>query len=105
MDYFGSHSLLFVGIASLLTVYVAPATMGSEVAEAMGLLNGVNVPDYISLKVFIVKFLGVAFAVSGGLCAGKEGPLVHMGSIVGYSVPYLPLGFTQYLEMISRREN
>jgi len=64
------------------------------VAEAMGFLNGVQAPDYISLKAIAVKFFGVAFAVSGGLCAGKEGPLVHMGSIVGYSVPYLPFGFT-----------
>jgi H+/Cl- antiporter ClcA len=35
------YSLLFVTIASLLTIYVAPATLGSGVAEAMGILNGV----------------------------------------------------------------
>jgi H+/Cl- antiporter ClcA len=90
------YSLLFVSISSLLTVYWAPSALGSGVAEAMGILNGVEAPGYISLKVFIVKFLGVAFAVSGGLAAGKEGPLVHMGSIVGQSVAYLPLGITKY---------
>lgn len=83
-------------IASLLTVYVAPAALGSGVAEAMGILNGVWSPDYICLKGLLVKFFGVAFAVSAGLCGGKEGPLVHIGSIVGYASPYLPLGFTKY---------
>jgi hypothetical protein len=29
-------------MAALLTVYVAPAAMGSGVAEVMGLMNGVN---------------------------------------------------------------
>lgn len=62
----------------------------------MGILNGVAQPDYISLKTLMVKFLGVCFAVAGGLCGGKEGPLVHIGSIVGYASAYLPLPFTKY---------
>jgi len=60
----------------------------------MGILNGVNYPDYISLKALVVKAVGVSLAVAGGLCGGKEGPLVHIGAIVGYAVPYLPLGIT-----------
>ena len=82
--------------AMILTGYVAPASAGSGVAETMGILNGVIYPDFITLKCLIVKFLGVAFAVSAGLCVGKEGPLVHMGAIVGCAMPYLPLGFTKY---------
>ena len=62
----------------------------------MGILNGVKYPDFICLKALIVKFLGVGFAVSAGLCVGKEGPLVHMGAIVGCAIPYLPLGITKY---------
>lgn len=89
-------SVLFVGIASLLSVYIAPAAIGSGVAEAMGILNGVAYPDYICLKTLAVKSIGVSFAVAGGLCGGKEGPLVHIGSIVGYASAYLPLPFTKY---------
>lgn len=88
------YSIGFVAIASLLSVYVAPAAIGSGVAEAMGILNGVAYPDYICLKTLIVKIIGVTFAVAGGLCGGKEGPLVHIGSIVGYASAYLPLPFT-----------
>lgn len=62
----------------------------------MGILNGVKYNDFITLKGLIVKFFGVALAVSAGLTVGKEGPLVHMGAIVGSAIPYLPLGFTKY---------
>lgn len=86
--------MLFIAIAAVLTMYVAPAAMGSGVAEAMGLMNGIAYPDYISLKSLFVKFLGVSFAVAGGLCGGKEGPLVHIGAIVGAASAYLPIGFT-----------
>jgi H+/Cl- antiporter ClcA len=89
-------SLPLALIAMLLTAFVAPATTGSGVAETMGILNGVNYPDFITFKCLVVKFLGVAFAVSAGLCVGKEGPLVHMGSIVGCAMPYIPLKFARY---------
>jgi H+/Cl- antiporter ClcA len=89
-------SVTFVLIASFLTVFIAPTAAGSGVAEAMGMLNGVLYPDYISLKALVVKLFGLGFAVSGGLCAGKEGPLVHMGSIVGIMTTYLPIKMLSY---------
>lgn len=90
------YSTGFVLISALLSVYMAPAAIGSGVAEAMGLLNGIAYPDYICLKTLFVKAFGVAFAVAGGLCGGKEGPLVHIGSVVGYASAYIPLPFTKY---------
>lgn len=80
----------------MLTVYFAPAAAGSGVAEAIGIMNGVSIPDYINLKTLFVKFMGLCLAVAGGVCGGKEGPLVHIGSIVGYSSAYLPIGITKY---------
>ena len=96
-------SLPLALIAMILTAYVAPATAGSGVAETMGILNGVNYPDFINLKCLMVKFFGVMFAVSAGLCVGKEGPLVHMGAIVGCAMPYLPLKFTRYFQNDSEK--
>ena len=90
------YSIFFMLVSALLTVYVAPGALGSGVAEAMGYLNGVHYPDFIGFKTLAVKLLGVSFAVSAGLAAGKEGPLVHMGSIVGFATAYLPLGITKY---------
>jgi H+/Cl- antiporter ClcA len=91
-------SVAYVLIASLITVYFAPAALGSGVAEAMGLMNGVAYPDYISIKTLLVKFFGLALAVAGGICGGKEGPLVHIGSIVGYAVASIPLKCFEYFK-------
>jgi H+/Cl- antiporter ClcA len=89
-------SLLYAFVAAAMTLYVAPVAMGSGVAECMGMLNGVMYRDYVSLRTLIVKFLGVSFAVAAGLCGGKEGPLVHIGYIVGNLVAYLPFKFELY---------
>lgn len=62
----------------------------------MGFMNGIAYPDFISVRCGIVKMVGVAFAVAGGLCVGKEGPLVHIGSIVGCATAYLPININVY---------
>jgi H+/Cl- antiporter ClcA len=73
------------------------------VAEAMGYLNGVIYPDFISIKVLGVKFAGVILAVSAGLCGGKEGPLVHIGSCVGCAITYLPFSMFKYFRNDTER--
>ena len=90
-------AVLLVLIATLLTVYVGPGAMGSGVAEVMGLLNGVNYTDAIGFKTLFVKCFGTLFAVVGGLCIGKEGPLVHIGANVGAMCCYLPFKLFTYL--------
>ena len=71
-------SVLLVIIAASLTVYVAPTAAGSGVAEAMGYLNGVAYPKFITLKALGVKFLGLALSVSAGICGGKEIGRAHV---------------------------
>ena len=34
--------------------------------------------------------------MASGICGGKEGPLVHMGAIVGVMVPYIPIKIFRY---------
>ena len=89
-----SWGLMFMAV--MMTLQLAPVTQGSGVAEAMGYLNGVVYPDYISVMSFIVKFCGTVLAVSAGICGGKEGPLVHMGTILGVLILYLPFNFLKY---------
>jgi H+/Cl- antiporter ClcA len=90
-------SIFFVLIAALLTIYVGPAAIGSGVAELIGILNGVDYPGIIGIRTLIVKILGVCLGVAAGLCIGKEGPLAHIGAIVGTAIIYLPLPFMRYL--------
>ena len=89
-------SLLFGGSAALLTVFIGPGAAGGGTAELMGYLNGVHYPDFIGFKTLFVKIVGLGLAVSSGLCIGKEGPLAHIGAIVGHVVLYLPLPFMHY---------
>jgi chloride channel 7 len=80
--------------AGIMTTYYGPGASGSGVAELIGYMNGINYPDFIGINTLITKAVGVTFAVTGKLCVGKEGPLAHIGAIVGLTVLYIPgLGF------------
>ncbi len=91
-------SLFFALIAVVLTLYIAPAAMGSGVAEVMSMLNGINYDATISVKTLLVKIFGILFAICSDLCIGKEGPLVHMGAVVGVISCYLPMRWTEHLQ-------
>jgi H+/Cl- antiporter ClcA len=89
--------LIYAGLSGLcglfagtLTTYYGQGAAGSGVAEFIGFINGINYPNFISVPTLITKIFGVSFAVIGKLCVGKEGPLAHIGTIVGIGVLYLP---------------
>ena len=88
-----SFSVVMTAIAAGMTIYWGPGAGGSGVAETMGLVNGYNYHDFIGVNTLITKILGVIFAVSGGIKVGKEGPLAHIGSLVGLGVIYMPFKF------------
>lgn len=95
--FYMSLSVILVSVAAYLTVYIGPGAMGSGIAEVMGLLNGVNYAKAIDLSTLFVKIFGTLFAVTGGLCIGKEGPLVHIGCIIGVMCCYLPFDSFKWL--------
>jgi chloride channel 7 len=70
---------LFCSFIAWLMVYLAPAAAGSGIPEVKSFLNGVNL-NVLEAKTMISKAIGIIFTVSGGLPAGKEGPMIHMGS-------------------------
>ena len=89
-----SWSFIFGCFASAITVKFGPGASGSGIAEIMGYLNGVNMPKLIGLETLIVKVFGVAIAISAQAAIGKEGPLVHIGTLVGMFVAYyIPFEF------------
>jgi chloride channel 3/4/5 len=49
---------------------------GSGIPEIKTILSGFSIPSFLSLKVLVVKAFGAVFAVSTGMCLGKEGPFV-----------------------------
>lgn len=96
--WYAGSGMLLVFFAVILTVYVGPGANGSGVVEVMGLLNGINYPDTIGFTTLLVKVVALTFAITGGLCIGKEGPLVHIGSIIGVITCYLPFKQFKYLQ-------
>ena len=88
--YWVSFSLICAFIGAALCCYLGPGAAGSGVAEVMGLLNGVRYPKAIDISTLFVKILAVEFAVISNLAVGKEGPLVHIGAIIGTLTPYIP---------------
>lgn len=91
-------SCILALMAAVVCIYYAPASMGSGVAEVMGLLNGINYNGAIEFRTFFGKYFGVLFAICSGLCIGMEGPLVHMGAIVGVAACYIPGKWYEYLQ-------
>lgn len=81
---------LYGTLGGILTTYYGPMAAGSGVAELIGYLNGVNQPGFLGINTLITKVVGVSLAVSARLAVGKEGPLAHIGAIVGASVLYIP---------------
>jgi len=59
---------------------------GSGIPEIKTILSGFVIPNFLDLKVLVVKGFGAVFAVSTGMCLGKEGPFVHISTCVGYLV-------------------
>jgi chloride channel 7 len=78
-------SLLLGSVAGALC-WMVPLAAGSGIPEIKSFLNGVNIRGLVRLRVLLAKVVGVCFSVSSGLPIGKEGPMVHIGSIVGAAI-------------------
>jgi len=82
---YAGFNMFFVLIASFM-VYLEPFSAGSGIPEIKAFLNGVDYKGVIRVRTLICKVLGVMFSVAGGLPAGKEGPMVHSGSVLAAGV-------------------
>ena len=94
--YFLLISVAYGGLAAGLTVYLGPGAMGSGIAELIGYFNGINLPGLLTIPSLIVKIFGTSLGVAASLAIGKEGPLAHIGAIVGHMVLYMPFDFLKY---------
>uniref|UniRef100_A0A5S6QBQ2 Chloride channel protein n=1 Tax=Trichuris muris TaxID=70415 RepID=A0A5S6QBQ2_TRIMR len=62
--------------------YISPQAIGSGIPEIKTILRGVVLKEYLSFVTLISKTIGLTVSLSSGLPIGKEGPMVHIGSIV-----------------------
>eukprot|EP00039_Didymoeca_costata_P007781 m.103796 g.103796 ORF g.103796 m.103796 type:complete len:802 (+) comp13823_c0_seq3:76-2481(+) len=69
-------------IAVGLTHYISPRAIGSGIPEMKVLLKGISLSQFLSFRTLCSKVVGLLFAEGSGLPLGKEGPFVHISSIV-----------------------
>ena len=82
---FSFVSLLLSICSCLLCVAWVPEAVGSGIPEVKAYLNGCRIKRFSSWKLFVAKIVGTILSVASSLAVGKEGPLVHIGAIVGAS--------------------
>ncbi|GAM29080.1 hypothetical protein SAMD00019534_122560 [Acytostelium subglobosum LB1] len=81
-----SINLLFGVLASLIIIPVGQISSGSGIPEVKGYLNGIRIPQSMNAKTLIGKAVSLIFAYSSGLVLGPEGPMIHIGSMVGGAI-------------------
>ena len=77
---------LFYSFCAGLLCWFEPAAAGSGIPEIKAYLNGVNLNNVVQLRVLYTKVIGMCLSVASGLPLGKEGPMIHAGSIIGAAV-------------------
>lgn len=55
----------------------APAAAAAGVSLVMAYLNGVAIPELLSLRTLIAKFIGTCCSVGANMTLGPEAPMVH----------------------------
>ena len=43
----------------------------------------VRIPNVLGFRALVSKVTGVIFSVPSGLIIGKEGPMIHIGAVIG----------------------
>uniref|UniRef100_A0A8C6VNI4 Chloride channel, voltage-sensitive 1a n=1 Tax=Nothobranchius furzeri TaxID=105023 RepID=A0A8C6VNI4_NOTFU len=76
-----SYPLMFIIFSSLICHLVAPQAIGSGIPELKTILRGVVLKEYLTLRAFLAKVIGLTAALGSGMPVGKEGPFVHIASI------------------------
>lgn len=76
---FSTISYIFVGI-------FGSSASSSGIPEVTGYLNGVRVPKTFNIKTFFAKVASLIFSYASSLALGPEGPMIHLGALVGSSL-------------------
>lgn len=84
-----------VAISAAMCLWWSPPAIGSGVVESMVYINGAIMQGFVSWPTLIVKCFGICLAVAGGLKIGKEGPIVHIGAMVGVMMLYIPWTYSE----------
>ncbi|XP_008113070.2 chloride channel protein C [Anolis carolinensis] len=103
--------LLMIIVSSGLVVFFCPAGAPSGLPEVIGFLNGASIPHVFNIRTFLGTFGSCVLAVASGLFCGPEGPMIHLGAVIGYGLSQFepkilginPLSFTRFWNTADKR--
>ncbi|XP_075467916.1 chloride channel protein 1 isoform X3 [Ascaphus truei] len=76
-----SYPLILILFAAVFCHLVSPQAIGSGIPELKVIMRGVVLKEYLTLKAFVAKVIGLTASLGSGMPLGKEGPFVHIASI------------------------
>eukprot|EP00760_Papus_ankaliazontas_P031770 PhM_4_TR5448/c0_g1_i1/m.77757/K05016/CLCN7; chloride channel 7 len=76
-----------LALGSSIVCLVMPAAAGSGVPDVMAYLNGVMFPKIFNFRSLFAKTMSCLCAVASGLPLGVEGPMIHLGALIGAAIP------------------
>ncbi|KAK7115171.1 chloride channel protein C-like isoform X2 [Littorina saxatilis] len=80
------YSVGFVLFSTAIIIFWRPSAGGSGIPEVTGFLNGTHMRHIFSLRTMVAKFLSCVTAIGCGMPVGPEGPMIHLGALVGAGV-------------------
>ena len=83
---FAFSSAIFACLSAFLVVFHAPMAEGSGIPDVKSYLNGVHLKGLFAMPTAVAKAVGCAFSIGSGLIAGREGPIIHVGAIIGSGI-------------------
>ncbi|XP_057658260.1 chloride channel protein 2-like [Diorhabda carinulata] len=81
---------------------IAPQSIGSGIPEMKTILRGVALKEYLTFRTLVAKIVGLTATLGSGMILGKEGPFVHIASIIATLLSKLVTGFQGIYENENR---
>uniref|UniRef100_A0A914KMX5 Chloride channel protein n=2 Tax=Meloidogyne incognita group TaxID=654580 RepID=A0A914KMX5_MELIC len=76
------YMLILVLASAFFVRLISPSAIGSGIPEMKTILRGVILKEFLTLKTLLSKMVGLTLSLGSGLPIGKEGPFVHIASVV-----------------------
>ncbi|KAK6737836.1 hypothetical protein RB195_020130 [Necator americanus] len=96
------YGMVVVIASALAAHFIAPQAIGSGIPEMKTVLRGVILKEYLTIRTLVSKMIALSLAIGSGLPVGKEGPFVHIASVVASQLSRFVHGSESLFENESR---
>ncbi|UYV79502.1 CLCN2 [Cordylochernes scorpioides] len=97
-----SFPLILILFSAGFVHVVAPQAIGSGIPEMKTILRGVVLKEYLTFRTLVSKMIGLTCSLGSGMPLGKEGPFVHVASMVAALLSKIITSFKGIYENESR---